>query len=87
MDEAAHLAGFLFVHEEERVKVLDLGGETDGVSGEIKGFDLGHTATASSRPCQTSGVVLPTPQRSPRPVTTTRRCSIFYFAAFWFFSM
>src|SRR3984885_244029 len=31
----------------------------------------------ASRPSQTSGAVLPTPQRSPRPVTTTRRCSIF----------
>src|SRR5215469_18054599 len=30
----------------------------------------------ASRPVQTSGAVFPTPQISPRPVTTTRRCSI-----------
>ncbi|MCU1249467.1 MAG: hypothetical protein JWQ49_2496 [Edaphobacter sp.] len=46
MDEAAHLAGLFFVHEEERVEVFDLGGEANRVAGEIEGFDLGHTAFA-----------------------------------------
>ena len=46
VDEAAHFAGLFFVHEEERVEVLDLGGEANGVASEIEGFDLGHTATA-----------------------------------------
>ncbi len=44
VDEAAHFAGLFFVHEEERVEVLDLGGEADGMTGEIEGFDLGHAA-------------------------------------------
>ena len=44
MDEAAHLAGLFFVDEEERVEVLDLGGEADGMAGEIEGLDLGHAA-------------------------------------------
>ncbi len=49
VDEAAHLAGLFFVDEEERVEVLDLGGEADGMAGEIKGLDLGHAATASEQ--------------------------------------
>ncbi len=46
VDEAAHLAGLFLLHELERVEVLDLGGEADGVAGEIEGRDLGHTALA-----------------------------------------
>jgi hypothetical protein len=49
VDEAAHLAGLFFVHEEEWIEVLDLGGEANGVAGEIEGFDLGHTAAASQQ--------------------------------------
>ncbi len=49
MDEAAHLAGLFFVHEEQRVEVLDLGGEANGVAGEIEGLDLGHTAAAGEK--------------------------------------
>src|ERR1041385_4153191 len=30
----------------------------------------------ASSACQTSGVLLPTPQMSPMPVTTTRRCKL-----------
>ena len=41
----------------------------------------------ANSPCQTSGVVLPTPHNSPMPVTTTRRCSICYLPAFCVFSM
>ena len=49
VDEAAHLAGLFFVHEEERVEVLDLGGEADGMAGEIEGLDLGHAALAGQQ--------------------------------------
>ena len=58
----------------------------------IGGFDVierEHSAMPlrpAMSPSQTSGAVLPTPQTRPRPVTTTRRCSIVYLA-FWFFSM
>ncbi len=45
VDETAHFASLFFVHEEEGVEVFDLGGETDGVASEIKGFDLGHAAS------------------------------------------
>ena len=87
VDEAAHLAGLFFVHKEQWVEVFDLGGKANGVTCEIEGFDLGHTAAASEEAFPDLRGVLPTPQMSPRPVTTTRRCSIFYLAAFWFFSM
>ena len=49
MDEAAHFAGLFFVHEAERVEILDLGGEANGVASEIEGLDLGHTALASQQ--------------------------------------
>ena len=61
MDEAAHLAGFFFVHEEERIEVFDFGGETDGMTGEIEGFDLGHATVAGEQtlPDLTSGFADP----------------------------
>jgi hypothetical protein len=46
VDEAAHLAGLFFVDEEERIEILDLGGEADGMAFEIEGLDLGHAAAA-----------------------------------------
>ncbi len=46
MNEAAHFPGFLLIHEEQRIKVLHLGGEADGMAGKIEGFDLCHTASA-----------------------------------------
>src|ERR1700761_3940307 len=49
VDEATHLSGLFFVDEEKRIEVLDLCGETDWMAGEIKGFDLGHTAAASHK--------------------------------------
>ena len=49
VDEAAHLAGLFFVDEEERIEVFDLGGEADGMAGEIEGFDLGHAAAAGEQ--------------------------------------
>ncbi len=49
VDEAAHLAGLFFVDKEERVEVFDLGGESDGMTGEIEGFDLGHAALSSQQ--------------------------------------
>ena len=49
VDEAAHFAGLFFVHKEERVEVFDLGGEADGMTGEIEGFDLGHAAFSSQQ--------------------------------------
>ena len=49
MDEAAHFTGLFFVDEKERVEVLDLGSEADGVAGEVEGFNFGHTAFAGEQ--------------------------------------
>src|ERR1035437_7562332 len=46
MDEAAHLAGLLFIDEKERIEVLHLGGEPHRMAGEVERFDLGHAAAA-----------------------------------------
>ncbi len=86
VDEAAHLAGLFLFHEEQRVKVLDLCGEADGWPVRSNAVISAIPLLPARRPSQTSGAVLPTPQIRPRPVTTTRRCSIVYLA-FWFFSM
>ncbi len=50
VNEAAHLAGLFLIHELKGIEVLDLGGEADGVAGEIEGFDL-----APFRSCRPSG--------------------------------
>ncbi len=46
VDEAAHLAGFLFVDEEMGIKVFDLSRKADGVAFEIVCLDLGHSTPA-----------------------------------------
>jgi hypothetical protein len=49
VDEAAHLAGLFLVDKEQRVEVLDLGGEADGMAGEVEGLDLRHAAAAGQQ--------------------------------------
>ena len=88
VDEAAHLAGLFFVDEEERIEVLDLGGEADGVAGEIEGLDLGHAALAGQQafPDLRRGFADPADEAEAGDDDATL-LHVFYFAAFWFFSM
>ena len=96
VDEAAHLAGLFFVDEEERVEVLDLGGEADGMAGEIEGLDLGHAAAAGEQafPDLGGGFADPADEAdagdddaTPLLVLHGLRLGHCYLAAFWFFSM
>jgi hypothetical protein len=47
MDEASHFAGFFFVDEIQRVKVLDLGGKGDWEARGIESPNGSHAAGAS----------------------------------------
>ncbi len=87
VDEAAHLAGFFFVHEEERVEVLDLGGEADGVASEIEGLDLGHTALAGQQALPDLRGGFADPAEKPEAGYDDATLLHFLLAAFWFFSM
>ena len=73
VDEAAHLAGLLLVHEDVGVKVLDLGGEANGVAGEIVGGDLGHAAATGEQalPDLLGGVADPADQAHARDHDTS----------------
>ena len=46
VDEAPHLARFFLVHEIQRVKILDLGGKSDGKSSGVEALNRSHTAGA-----------------------------------------
>ena len=91
VDEATHLSGLFFVDEEERVEVLDLGGEADGMAGEIECLDLGHAAFAGEEvgPDLWNGLAYGAEESdagdddSPLLVLLSH----YYLAAFWFFSM
>ena len=73
VDEAPHLARFLLIDKLQGVEVLDFGGKGDREAGGVKALD-GRPPLAPARICRhTSGAVLPTPQSSPTPVTTTLR--------------
>ena len=49
VDEAAHLAGLLLLHEGVHVEVLDFGGDTDRVTGEIESGDLSHATLSDEQ--------------------------------------
>ena len=95
MDEAAHLAGLFFVDEEERIEVLDLGGEADGMAGEIEGLDLGHAALAGEQAFPDFGGGFADSADEARGRLRRRDAVLLsilrfihcYLAAFWFFSM
>src|SRR5205085_1118769 len=46
LDERAHLAGFLFLDELERVEALDLGGDLHGELRGVELLDVAHAAAA-----------------------------------------
>src|SRR5947209_14196884 len=86
VNEAAHLAGLFFFDELKRVEVLDLGGEADGMAGEIECGDLGHTALAGHEavPELRRGITDPADEsEAGYDDTTLKHC---YLVAFWFFS-
>ena len=89
VDEAAHLPGFFFFDEEERVEVLDLGGEADGRTRRVEGLDLGHAAVASEQafPDFGGGFADPADQAEAGDDDATCSDCLHYLAAFWFFSM
>ena len=97
VDEAAHLAGLFFVDEEERVEVLDLGGEAHRMAGEIECFDLGHAAAAGEQAfpdfadgsADSADEAQAGDDDSAPPGLLLHRISYVhcYLAAFWVFSM
>ncbi len=99
MDKASHLARLFFLDEEQRVEVLDLGGEADGMAGEIECLDLGHAAAPGEEtfPNFRGGLANAAEETdtgnhdAALDVTLLRlllsRLGHRYLAAFWFFSM
>src|ERR1035437_8099012 len=97
MDETAHLARLFLLDEDERVEVLDLGGDAHGMAGEVECLDLRHAAAACQQalPDFRRGFADPADEAdsgdddpSP-PGLLLHRVRGFhcYLAAFWFFSM
>ena len=97
MDKAAHLAGLFLLDEEERVEVLDLGGDAHGMAGEVECLDLRHSAAACEQtlPDFRRGLADPADKADsgdddsapPRLLLQRMRGFHSYLAAFWFFSM
>ena len=94
VDEAAHLAGLFLLDEQQRVEVLDLGGEANGVAGEIEGLDLGHAAFAGQQAFPDLGCGLADAADEAdagdddrRRLLAPSRLASLLLCPFWFFSM
>jgi hypothetical protein len=89
MDEAPHLARFFFVHEVERVKVLDLGGKGDREASGIEALNGSHATGAGQKLPPNLGSGVAHTAHQPEAGDTTLRDGLDkgYLPPFAFFSM